>query len=343
MSIAVSTLDPSGDADWDAYVAGAAEATFFHRAGWRRVLERAFGHSTHFLCAREGGRIVGVLPLAEVRSVLFGHSLASLPFCVYGGIVADSPAAADALRQAACRLADERGVDALELRNRQESGSGWPVKDLYYTFRKAIDPDDEVNLKAIPNRQRAMIRKGIKEGLASEWDGDTGRLYRVYAESVRNLGTPVFSRRYLDILCEEFGDDCSLLMITHEGSDVAAVMSFYFRDEVIPYYGGSTAAARTIKGVNHFMYWELMRLSNERGCRLFDFGRSKAGTGPYSFKKNYGFEPEALPYEYYLVKADAMPDVNPLNPRYRLMIETWSRLPLPVANFIGPFLARSLG
>ena len=188
-----------------------------------------------------------------------------------------------------------------------------------------------------------MVRKGIKEGLQGEWDNTTGRFYRVYAESVRNLGTPVFSAKYLRILKEIFGGDCSVLMITHDGEDVAAVMSFYFRDEVIPYYGGSTSAARTIKGVNHYMYWELMRRSAEQGYRLFDFGRSKAGTGPYSFKKNFGFEPQPLPYEYYLVKSDVMPDLNPLNPKYRMMINMWSKLPLPVANVVGPFLARSLG
>lgn len=343
MTVAIKQLDDATCAAWDTYVEQAGGATFFHRAGWREVLERAFGHRPYFLYAEEAGTITGVLPLAHVRSVLFGNSLSSLPFCVYGGIVADNPATAAQLREEACRLAEELDVGALELRNRWSSDAGWPVKKLYYTFRKAIDPDDEVNLKAIPNRQRAMVRKGIKEGLASEWDTGVERLYRVYSESVRNLGTPVFSRRYLEVLLEVFGQDCSVLMITHGGSDVAAVMSFYFRDEVLPYYGGSTSASRTVKGVNHFMYWELMRRSNERGYRLFDFGRSKKDTGPFSFKKNFGFEPEPLPYEYYLVKADSVPDVNPLNPKYRLMVETWSRLPLPVANFFGPFIARSLG
>jgi FemAB-related protein (PEP-CTERM system-associated) len=132
-------------------------------------------------------------------------------------------------------------------------------------------------------------------------------------------------------------------MITRGGQDVAGVMNFYFRDEVLPYYGGSTAEARTIKGVNHFMYWELMRRSREQGYKLFDFGRSKADTGPFSFKKNFGFEPQPLPYEYYLVKSPAVPDVNPLNPKYRLLVNTWTKLPLPVANLLGPPLARSLG
>lgn len=343
MALVVSKLDASAIADWDDYVQQAPAATFFHRAGWKAVLERAFGHTTHFLYAQEGGSIIGILPLAEIKSALFGHSLSSLPFCVYGGIVADTEEAAQALRNEACRLADALKVGALELRNSEASESGWPVKELYYTFRKSIQPDDEANLKAIPNRQRAMIRKGIGEGLQSEWDEATDRIYRVYSESVRNLGTPVFSAKYLRVLREEFGDDCSTLMITRDGEDVAGVMNFYFRDEVLPYYGGSTAAAREIKGVNHFMYWELMRRSREQGYTLFDFGRSKAGTGPFSFKKNFGFEPTPLPYEYYLVTAPAVPDVNPLNPKYRVMVNTWTRLPLPVANAIGPFLARSLG
>lgn len=341
--VVVEQLDASMMERWDAYVNTAPAATFFHRAGWKTVLERAFGHRTFFLYARQDGEIVGVLPLAQIKSALFGNTLASLPFCVYGGIVADSDEVALALREEACRLAQQLKVDALELRNMTASNAGWPVKELYYTFRKAIDASDEVNLKAIPNRQRAMVRKGLKEGLSSEWDAGVERLYRVYSESVRNLGTPVFSSKYLRILREVFGDDCSVLMIKHQGQDVAAVMSFYFRDEVIPYYGGSTSVARTIKGVNHVMYWELMRYSAEQGYRVFDFGRSKAGTGPYSFKKNFGFEPQPLPYEYYLVTSTSVPDVNPLNPKYRLMINVWSRLPLPVANFMGPFLARSLG
>ena len=343
MTLTVKNLDNKLMDSWDDYVRRSDTATFFHLSSWKTVLERAFGHRTHFLCAQENSDIVGILPLAEIKSVLFGHSLASLPFCVYGGVVADNDEVANALRKTASDLSDTLKVGALELRNREVSETGWPVKDLYFTFRKGIDPSDEVNLKAIPNRQRAMVRKGIKEGLVREWTQSTDRFFRVYAESVKNLGTPVFSRKYLRILKEKFKDDCSVLMITHEGRDVAGVMNFYFRDEVIPYYGGSIAEARHIKGVNHFMYWELMRLSAAQGYRLFDFGRSKAGTGPYSFKKNFGFEPSPLPYEYYLATSDAVPDVNPLNPKYQTMIKIWGKLPLPVANFFGPFLARSLG
>lgn len=348
MTVTVRQCSQRDEIAWDAFVASDLHATFFHRFGWRRVLQEAFGHTPYFLLAEEkvdsqAVKIVGLLPLAQVRSRLFGNKLASLPFCVYGGILASNDAAAEALRRAACELAGQLSVDALELRNTRPTDTGWPVKDLYYTFRKNISDDNEANLKAIPVKQRAMVRKGIAAGLISEEDSGCKRFYRVYAQSVRNLGTPVFSPRYLEVLRDEFATDCKVLMIRDGVEDVAGVMSFYFRDEVLPYYGGSIARARSIKGCNDFMYWELIRRSADEKLTTFDFGRSKLGTGPYKFKKNWGFTPEALPYEYYLVASDQVPDVNPNNPRYRLLVNTWRRLPMPLANLIGPPLARSLG
>ena len=327
---------------WDAYVEQHPQATFFHRTGWKRVLEKAFGHRCHYLHAEQDGQVRGILPLAQVKSLLFGNTLSSTPFCVYGGVVADNQEIAGRLLEEARSLAESLGVDALELRNREAVDLSWPTKELYVTFRREIVPDAEENLKSIPRRQRAMVRKGIKAGLTASEDDGWKRLYRVYSESVRNLGTPVFSHNYLRLLREEFGKDCRVLMVQHQGRDIAGVMSFYFRNEVLPYYGGSLPVARQLKG-NDFMYWELMRRSGEEGITLFDFGRSKRGTGAFSFKKNWGFEPEPLHYQYHLVKADAIPEVNPTNPKYRLFIDGWKKLPLPVANRIGPLLARSLG
>lgn len=343
MTVSVRQSGAADEQAWEAYVNAHPQATFFHRFGWSRVLKKAFGHRPYFLIAEQQQQVVGILPLAEVRSYLFGHTLASLPFCVYGGILADNEESERALRKAATLLAQERKVDALEIRNLAPTNSGWPVKDLYYTFRKNLSPDNDVNMKAIPNRQRAMIRKGIAEELESVEVEGVDRIYRVYAESVRNLGTPVFGRRYLEQLKLEFGNDCRVLMIRQGDEDVAGVLSFYFRNEVLPYYGGSIARARFIRGCNHFMYWELMRRSVDEGLEIFDFGRSKMETGPFEFKKHMGFEPQPLPYEYHLVKSKTIPDVNPNNPKYRLMIDLWKRLPLSVANLIGPPLARHLG
>jgi FemAB-related protein (PEP-CTERM system-associated) len=175
-----------------------------------------------------------------------------------------------------------------------------------------------------------------------EEDDTPDRFFSMYAESVRNLGTPVFPKAWFHALQREFGDKCQVLSISHEGQPVAAVMSFFFRNEVLPYYGGGGLAARPVAG-NDFMYWEVMRRAADRGMTLFDFGRSKVGTGPFNFKKYWGFEPEPLYYEYNVKAGRAMPDINPLNPKYALMINTWRRLPLSVANRLGPFIARNLG
>lgn len=344
-ALAEVRVRPFADADrarWDAYVLAHPDATFFHRAGWKRVIEAAFGHRTHFLLAERAGEVVGVLPLAEIKSRLFGHSLGSLPFCAYGGIVADDPAAYQALDAAAQARARELKVGALEYRNQTARHPDRPTKDLYVTFKKAILPEIEANMNAIPRKQRAMVRKGIKAGLAGEVDADTTRFFEAYSSSVHRLGTPVFSKKYFRLLKAEFGDDCEVLTIVLDGKVIASVMSFYFRDEVLPYYGGGVDAARAVAG-NDFMYWDLMRRACERGLKVFDFGRSKQGTGSFDFKKNWGFEPTPLHYEYCLVRDTEVPEINPLNPKYRLFIQAWKKLPLPLANAIGPHIVKNLG
>ncbi len=341
--LAIKELAPGDFGRWDAFVGSAPEATFFHRAGWQRVIERSFGHRTFYLYAERDGVIAGVLPLVHMKSILFGKALVSVAFAVYGGPVAADTAALEALDRHATDLADRLGVDHLEYRSRRPLHSDWPKKtDLYATFRKAISDDHDANLKAIPRKQRAMVRKGIKFGLQSEVDDGIDRIHHIYAVSVRNLGTPVFPKSYFRNLREEFGADCDVVTVTHRGEAVASVMNFYFRDEVLPFYGGGTGSARTL-AANDFMYWEVMRRAAERGCRLFDFGRSKVGTGSYNFKRYWGFEPEPLHYEFYLCGRDTLPDVNPLNPKYRLFIAAWKRLPLPLAKMLGPLVVRNLG
>lgn len=342
LPIEVRSLDEVGKEPWNAYVEAEPSATFFHRAEWRQILEEVFSHRAHFLCALQGSEITGVLPLARMKSRLFGDSLSSLPFCVYGGVVAHTAEARAALERAAEELALSLNVDYLEMRNRTRGRDDWPVKELYVTFRKELDPDPDKNLRAIPRKQRAMVRKGIKAGLTGEWENGVSRFYRIYATSVRNLGTPVFPIRYFEKLREVFGTACSVLTVSHEGMPISSVLSFHFKDEVLPYYGGGLPEARQLKGYD-FLYWELMRRSCEQGARVFDYGRSKEGTGSFAFKKNWGFEPVPLPYQYRLVKVKHVPDVNPMNPKYRLFIELWKHLPLPIANSLGPLLSRSLG
>jgi FemAB-related protein (PEP-CTERM system-associated) len=337
---------PATDEDaaaWDGFVHQTPEATFFHRFGWRSVLTQAFGQRAPYLVARRGDRVVGVLPLVHMRSLLFGNALISTAYCMEGGPLAVDAAAYAALDEAAAALMDGSGASYLEYRGRKATRPGWTVKSgLYATFARPLSADDKENLQAIPRKQRAVVRKTLEGSLLSEVDTDPARFYRLYAESVRNLGTPMFPRRYFQLLQQAFGADCDIVTIIDEGRPVSSVLSFYFRDTVLPYYQGGTVDARR-SGANDFLYWEVMRRAALRGYRRFDFGRSKAGTGPFAFKKNWGFEPDWLEYEYRLKPGTELPEKNPLNPKYALMIKAWQKLPLPVANFIGPFLIRSLG
>ncbi len=345
-SIAIKRLQP-GDgaaaAAWDAFVLACPRASFFHRAGWQRLVGEVFGHRCFFLYAERAGRIEGVLPLAQVKSLLFGHALVSLPFAVYGGVAAASEAAASALEAEAQHIAQQLGVEHLELRHIEARHSDWPRQDLYVTFRKEILPEEEANMLAIPRKQRAMVRKGIKNGLKACVDADASRFFALYADNVHRHGTPAMPRRYFEALLQEFGSDCEVLTVTDSGdTPLSSVMSFYFRDEVLPYYAGDAEAARDL-AANDFKYWELMRRACARGLKVFDYGRSKQGTGSYAFKKNWGFEPTPLTYEYRLYKRDAVPQNNPSNAKYQLLIKTWRRMPLAWANWLGPFIVRNLG
>lgn len=334
---------PAGDeARWDAFVDACPEATFFHRAGWRRVIADSMGHRTHYLVAEENGAVRGVLPLAHVKSRLFGNALISNAFGVYGGPAALDETARLALDRHAVELAGRLGVDYLEYRSRTRHFPDRDTKQLYVTFRKELDPDPNVNYMAIPRRQRAVIRDGMEANVQLRLDDDAELMWRLFAENVHRHGTPVYPRALFRNLKREFGDACEILIARHQGTDIAGTLTFYFRDEVMPYYAGGGGHLRKV-GANEVMYWDLIRRATVNKYRIFDYGRSKIGTGPYNFKKNWGFKAQPLPYEFKLVNAAAVPDVNPLNPKYKMLIAAWKRMPLTLVNRLGPFISRNLG
>jgi FemAB-related protein (PEP-CTERM system-associated) len=339
----VRRLERGEETRWRAFVDAEPQATFFHRVEWKGIFENVLRHRAHYLLAERGGQVAGVLPLVEVRSRLFGHALSSLPFAVYGGAVAQDRVAREALHRAAVDIGRTLGVRHVELRHRERCDPAWPQQDLYVTFRKTILPDVDANMAAIPRKQRAMVRKAIQRGLASEIDAGIDRFYRLYADNQHRHGTPPHARRTFEALRAAFGADCEVLTVLAPGGEpVSSVMSFYWRDEVLPYYAGDALAAREL-AANDFKYWELLRRACERGLRVFDYGRSKRDSGSYAFKKNWGFEPQPLHYEYPLLAGGAVPQNNPANPKYRAFIALWRRLPQPLANTIGPAIARNLG
>jgi FemAB-related protein (PEP-CTERM system-associated) len=342
-SIIVRPMAESDTAAWDKFVSTTLGATFFHRSGWRTIFEDVFRLKSHYLVAERRGDIVGILPLVHQKTFLFGNALISAPFCVEGGPLSVEPEAQSALDGAAIALMEKTRAAYIEYRSRRATRPGWAVKgELYATFERSISADDNANLHAIPRKQRAVVRKTLEGGLKSEIETNADALFGVYSESVRNLGTPTFPKRYFSALLRTFPGACDVVVVYDGTRPISSVMNFYFRDTVMPYYGGGTSAARR-NGANDFLYWEVMRRAARRGCTRFDFGRSKAGTGAFAFKKNWGFEPQWLEYEYWLKPGSTLPAKDPTNPRYSFLIEAWKRLPLPLANVLGPLLIRGLG
>ncbi len=345
---AITVLPLDDPAAWDAYVAAHRDATPFHSSAWCRAVTKATGHRCHVLAAYDTkGAMAGLLPLHHIRSPLFGQALVATGFAVDGGILAGSESAAAALSEAAAGLARTLGISSVELRGGPlPDGEGWRREDgIYAGFVRDLATDDEAELLAIPRKQRAEVRKALESDLTvTTGHGAAERCdhYRIYATSVRNLGTPVFPKRLFDAVLDAFGDDADILTIREKGRPVASVLSLYWRGAVMPYWGGGTATARKLRA-NELMYFALMRHARAKRCARFDFGRSKVGTGPWSYKKNWGFEPRPLVYSRWLAPGEAARDTNPNSAKYRLQVDLWKKLPLWAANRIGPLIARGLG
>ena len=329
-----------------AYLEGRDEARLFHHPGWSRAVERGCGARAFYLVAEnDEGAISGILPLSEVRSRLFGNSMVSAGFGVGGGIVADDPATADRLAEAAWGLAVGQGCGGVEMRGGLLP-KGWHLQEgAYAEFAMDLESDNEAILKSITRRQRAEVRRSFgyelefRSGISAD-DLDTH--YRVYSTSMRNHGTPMFPRALFAAMVKEFGEGAEILTAWKDGRPISSLFSFDFKGISYPYWGGGIFEARHWRA-NEAVYYRAMCRAAARGCRRIDFGRSKVGTGPYAFKKNWGMVPEPLVYAIRTADGAKPREINPLNPKYRLKIAMWRKLPLAVANRIGPPIARGLG
>jgi FemAB-related protein (PEP-CTERM system-associated) len=342
---AADLRDPAERARIDSYVAEHPDSVFFHRPQWSLAVEQGCGQRGHYLVAeRPGGGLAGCLPLTDVRSFLFGRALVSTGFGTGGGAIADDGAAGAALLHAAAELADRLGCPALELRGGRFPDNFAVRDDVYVGFAMDLPEGEEAILKSIKRRHRGVRRAralelGVRIGAGPQ---DRSDFFRVYGESMRNLGSPVFPPRLFEAMLDLFGEDSDIVTVLNGDEPVASVLNFYFKGIVHPYWGGGTMAARDCFG-SELMYFETMCHAARRGCTRFDFGRSKVGSGNHSFKMNWGMEPQPLRYGIRTAPGSAPRDINPLSPKNRLKVEAWKKLPLWASNRLGPLLARGLG
>ena len=341
------------DRRWNEFVRTTSAGTFFHLLEWRDLVARHFGYQPFYLYVEEKGEISAVLPLFLANSLLFGRNLISIPVGIYGGVVSRKEEATKLLLRRAQELAHECRASHLEIRGNPygqndsvyEDGNGefrFKRMDHHVTFIREIDSKEENNFARIPRKQRRMIRQAQKHGLRSFVD-DSRLLdcFQIYAESLRNLGTPVYSYKYFQDLKKTFGDHCRILRVEYQSKIIAGVLSFFYKDQVLPYYGGALKQYFHL-APNDFMYWELMSYGGAKGYRTFDFGRSKRDTGSFDFKRHWGFDPLPLPYLYYAVNGQAVPDSSSLNSKLQWAIKLWRRLPLRLTMAFGPHIAPHL-
>jgi FemAB-related protein (PEP-CTERM system-associated) len=326
---------------WDDFVLSQPGGTFFHLTGWMQVISKTFGFEPRYFYAEREERITAVAPLFSVSSWIGGKALISAPFAVYGGICAGDDESEQALLKTLQQYAHAEGTGYLELR--KPSGglyTGFQANKLYSTFTKELSPDVDANFKRIPNDTRYMIRRATKAGLQSRRGVDQMRIfYRLFSMNMHHHGTPMFPRALFNNLVEEFKGNVDLLVVYLGEEPISAVMSFFFRDTVLPYYAGLGPQANKL-AANNFMYWDLMKFAAESGFRRFDFGRSKQGTGAYFFKTQWNMDIQPLDYQVYLVRRKTAPNFSPVNPKFDRATRMWQKLPLWGANLLGPHIVK---
>lgn len=334
------------DAAWAEYVSRRADASLFHDQRWGETIESVYGHRTLHLGARRGGTVVGVLPLTDVRSSLFGRSLISGAFAVGGGVLADDDEAVQALGARALEIGRELGVNYVELRGGRAPGADWREKTgVYAAFSRELPRAVDDLVLWLPKNRRAQVKKAkrlISEGGARlTYEGTPGEFQPLYAHALRNLGTPTPPVAWFREIKERFGDACEISLLLHHEKPIAGLVTFWSADAVRPYYIGATPEARH-QSAYDLIYFSLMERAVERGVRAFDYGRSKIGSPQFDTKTYWGFSPSPLVYHVALIKARELPNVSGANPKFVALSQTWKKLPLPVANFAGPILARHL-
>ena len=343
MEVKAHLYNEDGSA-WDAFVANHQDSTNYHQYGWRKVLEKSFGHRTMYLAATRGhNEICGVLPFVQMKSRLFGSFLVSLPFFNYGGLLISEDSAAAMLLGASKKMLSGTGADHIELRHLKRCNDIEATKQHKVTMILDLKKNEEEQWSSLDTKVRNQVRKAAKNGLQVEIGGKEllDGFYCVFCRNMRDLGTPVYGRNFFLNVLEEFPDTTRILSVTKDGITIASALLTWYKGTLEVPWASSNRDYRELCP-NNLLYWEAIRFAIIMGAHTFDFGRSTPGEGTYKFKKQWGARPVQLYWQYLLRDGKAVPEVNPTNPRYRLAIQAWQRLPLMITNLLGPHIVRCI-
>lgn len=343
-SVTVSVASRTDAAAWDAYVESRGDAAGYHSWRWRAVFADAFGHEPVYLLAREGGVITGVLPMVQIKSLLFGRTLTSLPFLNYGGVKADAPEIGRALIARAHQEAGARKCSHVELRHVDRQFAELPCKTHKVAMHLALPPAGAPPMwDALDRKVRNQIRKAEKSGLAVERGGEAlvGDFYAVFARNMRDLGTPVYSRRLFEEVLRVFPERAQLHVVRLNGAPIAAGLT-YRTPQMVQLPWASSLRPFNALCPNVLLYWDAIQFAQECGAATFDMGRSTPNEGTFKFKAQWGATPVPLHWEYDMATPGELPNVSPANPKYQMAIALWQKLPLAVTLRVGPMIVRAI-
>lgn len=343
--ITISVLDVSDSLQWDEYVNQHPDASIYHLFSWKKLIERTFGHECIYLCASDlDGNICGVLPSVNLKSMLFGNYVVSMPYFNYGGVLADDESIAKALNRFLESHALAVGVSHVQYREQEERlGNKLAVSTSKVNMILQLPETSEALGKLIGSKRRSQIKRPIKEGVVHKLGGEEllGDFYSVFCQNMRDLGTPVYGRNFFEAILEQFKESCFLCVVYWEGKPVSAGFLLRYKDRLeIPW--ASTLGYANRISVNMYLYWQILSFAIESGCKEFDFGRSTIDEGTYRFKKQWKSEPRQCYWYHWVPKGEELPDLSPKNRKFDLAIKAWKKLPLPIANTLGPMLVKNL-
>lgn len=329
--------------EWDRFVDAHPDASAYHRWAWRGAFESAFRHETVYLAARAGGELAGLLPLVIFNSWTFGRFAVSLPFVNYGGLLAETDDAAEALRRAAVDVATDRRLAFVELRHRRRRLADLAVRQHKVAMLLPLAPDEDAMWADLDHKVRNQIRKAAKSGLRADTGGADllADFYTVFARNMRDLGTPVYAVRFFEAVLDCLGDAGRVFVVRDGAIPVAAGISCEYRGTIEVPWASSLRGYRAMSP-NNLLYWTVIRYAIARGLGTLDFGRSTPGEGTFHFKKQWGAVAEPVAWEYWLAGGGPLPDISPHNPRFRLAISVWKHLPVPVTTWLGPPVVRNI-
>jgi serine/alanine adding enzyme len=329
---------PSEAQPWNDYVQRSPDASLYHLYGWREVVHQTFGHPTFYLSAStDSSGIVGVLPLVQLKSRLFGHMLVSLPYFNYGGICAGSSEVRAGLLRSAIQLASDQKAEFLEIRHEDDWNQELPKKTTKVSMRLDLPASPEDLWKSFPAKLRNQVQRPRKEGMIASvgQEDELEAFYDVFSENMRDLGTPVYPKVFFRNILRKFPERTWIATIRLNGQPVASGFLAGFKDRLeIPWASSLKAFNRL--SPNMLLYWTSLEFACRKGYSVFDFGRSTRDEGTYRFKAQWGARPHPLYWYYWLRNGGDIPQINPTSQKYRMAIAAWRRLPLGVSRFLGP-------